>query len=327
MRDDPVPAQAELPSPISKALEDIAASWDAALLPGSGRTWERFAALAGWAEQDLSLGRLAEGHVDALAILAEAGTTSVAPGATYGVWAARSGEGGTTARLEGDGWRLAGEKAFCSGVGMLQRALVTAEAPDGYRLFDISVADNVLDIREGSWPAVGMADSRSETAVFGGHPIPTTRAIGKPGFYLDRPGFWFGGTGVAACWFGGARGLLRHTVQFLGTEASDLVAAEVGRASAQVETMRGMLALAAAEIDADPRDTKGEAQRRTLITRQIVHDACTLVLNHVAAAAGARPLCHDRPQAQRAADLHVYLAQHHGPQGAAELGRLALEAP
>jgi alkylation response protein AidB-like acyl-CoA dehydrogenase len=325
MRDDPVPLPA--PSPVFRALEDIAAAWDPALLPGSGRTWERFAALADWAEQDLSLGRLAEGHIDALAILAEAGTTPVNPGATYGVWAARTGGGGTTARLEDDGWRLVGEKPFCSGVGTLQRALVTAEAPDGYRIFDISVADNVLEIREGSWPAVGMADSRSETAVFGGHPIPATRAIGGPDFYLDRPGFFFGGTGVAACWFGGARGLLRHTIQVLGTEVSDLVAAEVGRASAQLETMRGMLALAAAEIDADPRDTKGEAQRRTLITRQIVHDACILVLDHVAAAAGARPLCHDRPQAQRAADLYVYLAQHHGPQGAAELGRLTLEAP
>jgi alkylation response protein AidB-like acyl-CoA dehydrogenase len=325
MRDDH--ARAASPSPEPTALENIASSWDVALLPGSGHTRERFAALANWGERDLSLGRLAEGHVDALAILAEAGTSPVASGATYGVWAARSGAGGTTARFEGDGWRLAGEKPFCSGVGTLQRALVTAEAPDGYRLFDISVADNVVEIREGTWAAVGMAGSRSETAVFGGRPIPTTRAIGDPGFYLDRPGFWFGGTGVAACWFGGARGLLRHTIQVLGTEVSDLVAAEVGRAGVHVETMRGMLDLAAAEIDADPSDAKREARRRMLITRQIVHDACIQVLDHVAAAAGARPLCHDGRQAQRAADLYVYVAQHHRPQAAAELGRMTLEAP
>jgi hypothetical protein len=40
-------------------------------LPASGKTGVRFAALSSWSAQDLSLGRLAEGHVDALAILAE----------------------------------------------------------------------------------------------------------------------------------------------------------------------------------------------------------------------------------------------------------------
>ena len=40
-------------------------------LPGGGRTRERWAALADLAEEDLSLARLAEGHADALAILAE----------------------------------------------------------------------------------------------------------------------------------------------------------------------------------------------------------------------------------------------------------------
>jgi hypothetical protein len=43
------------------------------------------------------------------------------------------------------------------------------------------------------------------------------------------------------------------------------------------------------------------------------------------AAGGARMFCFDRRQSQRAADLYVYLAQHHGPQDAAALGRLALD--
>ena len=51
-------------------------------------------------------------------------------------------------------------------------------------------------------------------------------------------------------------------------------------------------------------------------------NGATQVLGRVAAAGGARPLCHDRSQAQRAADLYVYLAQHHGPQDAVEIGRL-----
>ena len=152
--------------------------------PGSGGTATRFRALADWGARDLSLARLAEGHVDALAILAEAERDPV-PGATYGVWAARPA-GGTTARRESDGWHLEGEKPFCSGSTWLDRALVTAEGPDGYRLFDVSVASTVVGIRPGSWPAVGMADSLSETLEFGG-PAARGRCRGRSAQFLPGP--------------------------------------------------------------------------------------------------------------------------------------------
>ena len=116
-------------------------------LPASGATAHRFAVLADFAEHDLALGRLVEGHLDVLAILREAGMAPAHPDATYGVWAARSRHGGTLARLENDGWHLSGEKAFCSGSVLLDRALVTAETPDGYRLFDISVPLSVTEAR------------------------------------------------------------------------------------------------------------------------------------------------------------------------------------
>ena len=55
-------------------LKEIATGCGSALpKPGSGGTTARFRAFADWAERDLSLARLAEGHLDALAILAEAG--------------------------------------------------------------------------------------------------------------------------------------------------------------------------------------------------------------------------------------------------------------
>ena len=47
-------------------------------LPGGGRTRERWAALAELAGEDLSVARLAEGHADALAILAELGADAAA---------------------------------------------------------------------------------------------------------------------------------------------------------------------------------------------------------------------------------------------------------
>ena len=293
-------------------------------LPGRGDTWARFDALSKWAAQDLSLGRLVEGHTDALAILAEAGMEPAASGATYGVWAARSSRGGTTARLEPDGWHLAGQKPFCSGSRLLERALVTAETADGYRLFDIDVARQVVSTDPDSWQAVGMADSQSETLRFGGPAIPPERAVGEAGFYLLRPGFWFGAIGVAACWYGGAAGLVEYLRCTLDPQSPGLVLVDFGHAVAHVETMRRVLENASKEIDADPNDQLGGARARAHVVRHAVHHGALRVLEHVGAAGGARPLCHDRGQGQRAADLYVYLAQHHGPADAQELGRIAL---
>ena len=291
--------------------------------PGSGCTAARFAALANWAAKDLSLARLVEGHVDALSILAEAGLEPTA-GETYGVWAARMPDG-TTARLTADGWQLSGEKPFCSGSTRIDRALVTAECSDGYRLFDVSVAENVIGVHPGSWPAVGMADSLSETLDFGGPPLPRNSEVGAPNFYLERPGFWFGATGVAACWYGGARGLVEHLVRSLGPDPSELVVVEIGEAFAHVDLMRRAIEQAAVDIDNDPHDVAGAAKRRALVIRHAVHHAAQQVLFHSAAAGGARPLCHDPAQAQRAADLYVYLAQYHGPQDANILGGMACD--
>ena len=271
------------------------------------------------------MARLGEGHADALAILQESAHGIHHLGSSYGVWAARTGTRGVTADPVPGGWKLSGNKPFCSGNGLLERALVTAEAPDGYRLFDIATADVVIDTTPDSWPAVGMADSLSETLTFGGPVISENDAIGPPGFYTDRPGFWFGACGVAACWYGGARGLLAGVVESLTSDPGELVLMEIGKAASRLRAMRDAVRSVAEAIDADPEDKLGRAQARALAVRQIVRDSCVGVLGQTAAAGGARPLCHDSAQARRAADLYVYLAQHHGGADAARLGRLIVD--
>lgn len=75
-------------------------------LPGGGSTWARFGGLAELAAVDLSVARLAEGHADATAILAEAGAP--APDGLLGVWAADPPGGRVEAARDGPGWRLGG---------------------------------------------------------------------------------------------------------------------------------------------------------------------------------------------------------------------------
>lgn len=282
--------------------------------PGGGRTAERLAGLAALGAEDLSLARLAEGHADAVAILAEAGAAPV-PGAVYGVWAAAGGGDVAATPAGGDEVALTGTKPFCSGAGWVDRALVTA----GELLVEVDVRRPEAAAVPGTWPAVGMAGSDSRAVALDG---ARGTVVARGGWYTSRPGFWHGGVGVAAVWAGGARGLLDATAAALGPSTGDAEWAALGAAVAHVEAATALLDRAAAAIDAAPHDADA-GRRVALATRQGVHHAATATLAATAAAGGARPLCLDGTNARRAADLHVYLAQHHPGRDAARLGRLA----
>lgn len=73
----------DFPADSAQALRILVdAEQDQLPLPSSGRTLQRRQALARVVSPDLSLVKLFEGHTDALAILAELGTS-----AAYGTWA------------------------------------------------------------------------------------------------------------------------------------------------------------------------------------------------------------------------------------------------
>jgi alkylation response protein AidB-like acyl-CoA dehydrogenase len=292
--------------------------------PGSGRTWERWQSLAQVAGQDLALGRLVEGHSDARAILASAGQVAV-PQVSYGVWAAKGGGLDLRAEPVDGGWHVRGDRAFCSGAGLIQRALVPASTHEGDRLLDIPVVGVTVDDK--SWPTTGMAASASFTVHIDVRVGPEA-AIGPPGFYVRRPGFWHGGMGVAACWWGGARSLLHTTIEHLagGTgQPGDAELAVIGGAQAKVEAMAALLHRSAHLVDCDPADRTAHAQTLAMTVRQAVFDGCHDVLRAVNAAGGARPLALHEDQSRRAADLFVYLAQHHGGRDAAALGRQVID--
>ena len=286
--------------------------------PGGGRTRERWAVLADLAEEDLSLARLAEGHADALAILAELGQAAPPAGTRWGVWAAQPPGPALTAGRAGRAWRLDGIKQYCSGAHSVTDALVTAAAPDGSRLFAVSTADLVPVA--GSWPAVGMADSDTLDVRFDGI---AAEPVGEPGRYVDRPGFAHGGAGVAACWYGGARGVGQTLLAAAASrDVGPHALAHLGAVDIALQTARTVLDMAAAEIDADPQDREKGGKLRALRVRAVVEAVSTEVMRRVGRALGAGPLCHDEAHARRIADLTVYLRQHHAERNLAELGAL-----
>ena len=291
-------------------------------LPGCGRTRERWDALADLAEEDLSLVRLAEGHADALAILAELGALAPPAGSRWGVWAAQPPGLGLTARRSEAGWRLDGTKQYCSGAHSCTDALVTATATDGDRLFAVGTRD--LWPVPGSWPATGMAGSDTLDVRFDGIPA---EPVGAPGGYIRRPGFAHGGAGVAACWFGGARAVGRTLLAAAAQrDVGPHALAHLGAVDIALSTAKTVLDQAAAQIDADPDDRAGGGRARALRVRALVEATCAEVMNRVGRALGAGPLSHDEAHSRRVADLTVYIRQHHAERDLAELGSIVADS-
>lgn len=285
-------------------------------LPGLGDTWRRWCALRDWGRQDLVLARLAEGHTDALSILAEAGR-SPADDSLYGVWAARSGPG---LRLR-DG-RLSGTLRFCSGAHDLHRALVVADTDAGPQLIDVGVRGPRVQPVAGSWQPLGMADSDSADVVFDDLPVDGSALVDRPGFYTDRAGFWRGGAGVAAVWLGGAMGVLDDVHDWLREHGADAHAhADLGALHVAVESTEALLRTTACAIDAHP---DARHQRAVGTVRASAEHTCRRVLDLAPRLFGATGLCRDHRIPQRMADLGVYVRQHHGQRELAALGEQLL---
>jgi alkylation response protein AidB-like acyl-CoA dehydrogenase len=287
--------------------------------PGGGATAERLHGLAALGRADLAAARLGEGHADALAVLAELHAGGLSRGGQrWGVWAAVP----TSVRAEstGDGWRLTGKRPWCSGAVWCTDVLVTAAADDGIRLFAVENSAPAAVPVDGTWSAVGMADSDSRTVRFTEAPA---RSVGGPGDYVGRPGFWHGGVGVASVWYGGALGVADTLHAAVKAKDPDLhTLAHLGAVDVALAGAGALLAEAAAAIDADPgRD----AHRLALRVRAAVEAAATEVLDRVGRALGAGPLCRDAAHARRVADLTVYLRQSHAEGDLEQLGRLIAE--
>ncbi|HET7388822.1 MAG TPA: acyl-CoA dehydrogenase [Nocardioidaceae bacterium] len=299
-----------------------AATAEALPHPGTGGTWERFAALAEIARADLSVAKLAEPHHDATAILQDLGGPAPRPGSLWGVWAAEPPFAKLTAVRRPD-WCLDGTKAFCSGATMVSDALVTAETDDGPRLFAVDMdqarADSSADVADPDWVGPGMRAADTRTVHV--HHLPA-EPVGPVRGYLDRPGFWHGAAGIAACWLGGAQGLalpLRTAADKGRLDGHGL--AHLGAVTALLDAARAHLLDVARRIDAAPDDTTA-ARRWALSVRATLAGCVEQLVVHVGRALGPGPLAFDADHARRQADLQVFIRQQHAERDLAELGDL-----
>ena len=296
-------------------------------LPGAGETLKRWQALAAVAAHDLSLVKLFEGHTDALAILAELDSEVPPEGSLWATWCAEPPDARVAFESQAPFskssaspvLRLYGTKAWCSGAASVTHAVVSGWNATGEPcLAAVALDQPGVTVTQQGWEAVGMAGSASVDVRFDG---ARAMQLGAPGDYTRRVGFWHGGAGIAACWYGGAFGIAQtvrdrsqgskepHRLAHLGAIDVALAgAASVLRESAEwIDTHRG-----------------ANAQVVAMRARLVVERAAEEVIRHAGRALGAGPLCRDARFARAMADLPVFLRQSHAERDLASLGTLAL---
>lgn len=340
------------PSPWMPFLESVAAAAGdvpalLALAAKAGQTWPRpgegqtvvlWELLASTAAIDVAAARVLEPHLDAIAILAQAAGEFPADkplpdgtGNTWGVFAAEAPGARLEARSTDAGTLLSGSKPWCSLAAHLDCAVITAHTDDGGRAaFAVDLRQPGVECEEPAWIARGLREIPSGTVHF--DRVPAT-LLGGTGWYHSRPGFAWGGMGVAACWLGGAVGAARDFRAGLlagagaGREPDQVALAALGETDRTLTAALQYLARTAAAIDDGSlgggagQSTWSEAQR----IRGTVAAAVERVLHLVGFNRGPGPLAFDEPYAKRMADLALYVRQHHGARDDAQLGRLTLK--
>ncbi|MEA2210829.1 MAG: hypothetical protein QOF83_777 [Solirubrobacteraceae bacterium] len=286
------------------------------------------------AQADGSVGRIFDGHLNAVERIAVQGPPALAERELEAV---RAGElragvwGGDPAPGEGEratvltkdnGEVLRGVKTFCSGAGGLQRALVLARSPAGGP--PVSVWIDLTDARvevDPSWyRSHGLRASVSHRVVF--HDVPLLAILGRPGSIAAQPWFARDALRTAASWagmadaaVGGALGELTGRV-----ERGPLESLAAGRILTSHRTISVWLDAAGRAMDADSADLPAIA----LHARAAIAQACRSLLDEAARACGSRPFARGGTLDRARRDLEVFLLQHRLDPLLARAGEAAL---
>lgn len=275
------------------------------------------------AQGDGSVGRIVDGHLNAVERLAVQAPAAVrdrelaairAGRLRAGVWGGDPvpGEGppAVVARVRGREV-LRGVKTFCSGAGGLHRALVLvrsdAERAGPPVLVWIDLTDERrVEVDESWYRSRGLVASASHRVVF--HDAPILARLGGPGAIAEQP--WFGRDALrtAASWAGMADCAVAGAAAILAQRpgGGDLEALAMGRVLTEQRTIDVWLAAAARAMDA----AAAELGDVSVHGRAAIAAACRRLLDEAARACGSRPFVTAGALDRSRRDLEVFLLQH-----------------
>ena len=277
----------------------------------------------------LVVGRLFEGHVNALQLIERYGTpvqreraaADASSGCLFAVWNTQADDG-VRMRTTSEGVLLAGSKTFASGLGHASRAIVTAARDDGGEpgVQMLVVETDRYRPREerAFWRPLGMRATASFRADFTGLRLRGDALLGSSGDYFREPAFSGGAIRFAAVQQGGAEAVFDETRRFLralGRTDDASQQARLGEMAWRIEAARlwldGAAAHAAAAMASGSVD-EAAAKRAVAyahLMRSAIEEGCLRVLALAERSVGARGLLRPEPFERLHRDLTHYLRQ------------------
>ncbi len=301
--------------------------------------------LAAVGRGSLALGRLYEGHVNALLLIAHYGTVEqleraavdAGAGMLFGVWNTGSPELLQLAPESSGRYTFRGGKTFASGASFVLRPLVTAALPDGGWQMTVVPLDQVhAEVDDSAWQPLGMEESFSGNIDFTGASIGAEWLIGAPGDFYREPLFSGGAIRFTAVQTGGAARLMSDFLEWLRTTKRTEDPYQIARAAeVAIAVEEGFLWIRRAAEMADrhfysqdlqtlPNQSVATMIRIANMTRTAVEEVCARVMRLVTVGVGARGLLRPHPFEGTIRDLTMYLRQPAPDQTLANVGRAVL---
>ncbi len=285
---------------------------------------------------NLAVGRVYEGHVNALLLAQTFGTDRQCDHwfghvadqhALFSVWNTQAHDGVKIHALSNGTYELEGAKTFCSGADWIDRPLITGELlangkPGGWQMAILPAGALKQATVEGQfWQPLGMRASASFRIDFTGITLQPDDLLGQPGDYFRQPFFSGGAIRFAAVQLGGAEALLDATRQLLretGRTHDSHQQVRLAEMAVLVETGNLWLKQAGLNTDAwlnecaattDPAQQADRIVAYANMTRTVIETICLDVMRLAERSVGARGFLRPMPFERIHRDLTMYLRQ------------------
>jgi alkylation response protein AidB-like acyl-CoA dehydrogenase len=297
---------------------------------------------------NLAVGRIYEGHVNALQLLQTFGTPAQIEAYAadvrerskiLGVWNAEAEDGVKLVPLDDGKYRLEGAKTFATGCGYVDRPFIGGALPNGDWQLCIVPMDEVKTLDDPSWwqPA-GMRATASYKVDFTGVVLDRSTQIGQPGEYYRQPWLSAGVVRFAAVQLGGAEALFdaaRDFLQSIDRTKDPYQEERFGKMAIAIESGRLWLQGAATRIEqyhptfaGDPTIVHPQATDLVVyanMVRTAIEQICMETIQLTARSVGTRGLLPPYPLERIIRDLTLYLRQPAFDAAIASVGRSALQ--
>lgn len=273
-----------------------------------------------------AIGRIYEGHINALYLLHLYGTNKqrdfwynqvLVERKLFGVWNTDA-QIGISFLVHNKEVAIDGAKSFCSGSYLVDMAIIGGKSKtneEDWLMVAVPMAEvNSSGIDRRSWEPLGMQSSISHTIDFSGILLSDFHVLGSPGDFHRQPYFFGGAIRFAAVHQGIAEAIVEHTkayLQQLNRLDDPFQKMRLGQMVIALTSAKNWISIGGRHYDKWKNDPSKSADLVAYahMVRLGISEACTLILELSAKSVGAKGLMKPHMLESFHRDLYYYLRQ------------------